>query len=444
MKTRYFFKSLFIIGLLLIGIGFVIHPVSAYYYNLYDYYDTNDDTGILFYGNTWKAQYLGTIDSPDGLGYYMTRLGVKISRTGTPSEVTIRVGMCRYDPINAEWDPDKLCSNQISFSPTVGDIGTTAGWMYYDINLYIIEGRQYYIMINCTGDSSNYIRWRADQSSPTGDGAVYSSADGGITWSGDAAKDFMYRVYGETIYNTSFNVVEDLTDCTGTTEYNYNYVSGANVWVNMSSTVNCPSDITFYENLVNCTGTHEYTITDSNIYVWNNYSSYLNLIQNIVDATGTHEVSYSLGTYTVWANYTGEGGGCSFPFYFNYSDENITINVTVNDCEDVELSNSSVNETGWIKFGVIELDGDQFSIVITLMLFFFFFSVGYKENKRSGGALMILSGFCLLSFEALTVLILSSFFILPLLTPISIFILLLGVRKWLYPFEGEKTKSEGQ
>ena len=89
----------------------------------------------------------------------------------------------------------------------------------------------------------------------------------------------------------------------------------------------------------------------------------------------------------------------------------------------------------------IGLDGT----LLTLVLFAVFFIVGYIINKRSGGILMIFSGFTLFSFEYLvsSASILNAILVIPLLSPIAILIIVLGVRKWLYPVENEKTKSEG-
>ena len=87
----------------------------------------------------------------------------------------------------------------------------------------------------------------------------------------------------------------------------------------------------------------------------------------------------------------------------------------------------------------IGLDGT----LLTLVLFAVFFVVGYTINKRSGGILMIFSGFTLIAFEFLVSSVLNAFLVIPLLSPIAILIIVLGVRKWLYPVENEKTKSEG-
>ena len=109
------------------------------------------------------------------------------------------------------------------------------------------------------------------------------------------------------------------------------------------------------------------------------------------------------------------------------------------------------NIVNWINTTLFEgdgimnigLTGSLLGICITLILFILFFVIGYRENKRSGGAFMLLSGFMLISLEIITASYLDSLYLLPLLTPVSIFIMILGIRKWLYPVENEYTKSEG-
>ena len=87
----------------------------------------------------------------------------------------------------------------------------------------------------------------------------------------------------------------------------------------------------------------------------------------------------------------------------------------------------------------IGLDGT----LLTLVLFAVFFVVGYIINKRSGGILMIFSGFTLIAFEFLVSSVLNALLVIPLLSPIAILIIILGIRKWLYPVENEYTKAEG-
>ena len=55
---------------------------------------------------------------------------------------------------------------------------------------------------------------------------------------------------------------------------------------------------------------------------------------------------------------------------------------------------------------------------------------------------MILASLILISLEALLIPYLNAIFVIPLISPIAIFILLLGIRKQFYPIEEEKTVSD--
>ena len=92
----------------------------------------------------------------------------------------------------------------------------------------------------------------------------------------------------------------------------------------------------------------------------------------------------------------------------------------------------------------VNWDATQFSIIVNVLLFMFFFWIGYLSPKRSGGGFMILAGFMLFALEVLLSNILSAFYVVPLVTPIAIYIILLGIRKQFMAPSKEKTKSEGQ
>lgn len=177
-----------------------------------------------------------------------------------------------------------------------------------------------------------------------------------------------------------------------------------------------------------------------------------NSFYNNVSFTGNNTYILNVSTFNFTVTpYT------SYIWYVNCSNENIITNqswftfICISGCPcydefmilnykiDQILEGLDGSDEMEIEFGSVTL-----SIFLTLVLFFFCFWIGYTSVKRSGGAFMFLSGFILLSFEGLTVLYLDAFYIMPLLTPFSIFIMMLGIRKWLYPFEGERNKSEGE
>ena len=79
----------------------------------------------------------------------------------------------------------------------------------------------------------------------------------------------------------------------------------------------------------------------------------------------------------------------------------------------------------------IAIASDQMPIFLTLIIFMYFFWVGYQSEKRSGGALMLFSGFLFLYLEVLITSYMDAILVVPLMTPIAILIILLGGNKFL-------------
>ena len=142
--------------------------------------------------------------------------------------------------------------------------------------------------------------------------------------------------------------------------------------------------------------------------------------------------------YTYYVNFTGSGCFASFDYTFATTQYNLYDILQIIDYKIDFIDNKIIGVDDELDIN-IGLDGT----LLTLVLFAVFFVVGYTINKRSGGILMIFSGFTLIAFEFLVSSVLNAFLVIPLLSPIAILIIILGVRKWLYPVENEKTKSEG-
>ena len=82
----------------------------------------------------------------------------------------------------------------------------------------------------------------------------------------------------------------------------------------------------------------------------------------------------------------------------------------------------------------------EFAVALLIVCFTLFFVVGYRSKKRSGGAFMLLSGFFLISLAAVINILYAQVFIVPF----AVFIIVIGIRKWLFRPAKEKTKTEGQ
>jgi len=79
----------------------------------------------------------------------------------------------------------------------------------------------------------------------------------------------------------------------------------------------------------------------------------------------------------------------------------------------------------------------QFLIVLTFAVFTFFFILGYESDKKSGGFFMMFAGFTFLAFDGLVVTLLDNL-AMSLMSPIGIFIIVLGIMKAFYTKESKK------
>lgn len=247
-------------------------------------------------------------------------------------------------------------------------------------------------------------------------------------------------------------------------EYDYDMYNGYTWYLNYTGIL---PTLNTYENIYHANGTHENNTANGGhtINVWANYSthtwydyqyngnvtgyitsaylengtyqifpvfnSYITLYEAITDASGSHEFVWNGTHYKVWANYTGTGGSCDLQFY-NFSDNNLTLNLTWWGCNNTNTSNYTINDDNWVNIMGFTVDNGQLSIFLTLMLFFFFFGEGYKSNKPSGGAFMLFSGFIFIGFTLLTTALFDALYIVPLMVPFAGFIMLIGIKKWFY------------
>ena len=241
--------------------------------------------------------------------------------------------------------------------------------------------------------------------------------------------DIAVGIYNSTEPNFTWLGLEEVPlGCTCILN-NYNPVNGSigidwnnlNLSVLVNSSLGCDIDYV-YISLNNGSFNYFYNWSVGN---YSNSTFYYNTTFNLSSAT-EYKVYFNTscnGTVNnTWINFT-------------------TFGVTLDDVYNLQIymNNNMIKGDDEVDIN-LGLDGT----LLTLTLFGLFFIVGYIINKRSGGVLMLFSGFILISFELVANINLDALYLVPLLTPIAILIMILGVRKWLYPVEGEKTKSEGQ
>ena len=164
-----------------------------------------------------------------------------------------------------------------------------------------------------------------------------------------------------------------------------------------------------------------------NISFYSNYSGAWTMFEKYINVSGRYcaffPVDYNT-TYYWYVNVTEYGNDSSYNQTDIYS---FTTALNVSNCT------CSAGFDGIVDFADIQ-------IIIVTLLFMYFLYVGYYSDKRSGGAFMLYSGFLLLYDEFLISSYISSILVVGLISPVALFIILLGLKKFLY-FDSSKTQD---
>lgn len=177
-----------------------------------------------------------------------------------------------------------------------------------------------------------------------------------------------------------------------------------------------------------------------------------------VDYTLT-EISVDIGYNNGNFNYTIETSGN----LGNKSESNVTDGIKTLNIHPVEsftkyywwvnvsaYGNESINTSMMFTFTTerltkseieISIEQSQWIVILTFILFGFLFYVGYNADKKSGGLFMIIAGFTL--FYLQTILPLSPIYVIPLLSPLAVYIIYLGIAKLLFVDFGEGGINSG-
>jgi hypothetical protein len=186
-------RILSIVFVLAVSLGLVVvaqTPIPVLAASVYEYYNTGDNNHVWLYGSTWVAQTF----TPSA-GHTITSVKLKLSRNGAPGTVTTSIKAT----IAGQPTGSDLCSGTTS-----GDTLTaSAPGEWREITLGsgygLSAGTTYAIVVRATGgDSSNYLWWRVDGSSPTYGGGMYLlSFNSGSSWTSGASYDLMFEEWGD-------------------------------------------------------------------------------------------------------------------------------------------------------------------------------------------------------------------------------------------------------
>ncbi|MBA7582463.1 hypothetical protein ES708_24391 [subsurface metagenome] len=176
----------------------------------YEYYITGDDKAFQIWGATWLAQTF-TPSSPHNI----TSVKLKLYRYGSPGTITVSIRAT--DGSGHPTGPD-LCFQTMNGLALID--WSPGEWyeFFFGTNPKLSSGIKYAIVVRApSGDVSNHLRWRYDDTSPTYAGGIIEvSYDSGSSWAGATYDDFMFEEWGDLIV-TAPTVTTQAVSSIGTT-----------------------------------------------------------------------------------------------------------------------------------------------------------------------------------------------------------------------------------
>ena len=159
-------------------------------YELFEAYNTGDDSVSAIYTAQWRAQ---TFTPQIACKMFMVRL--KVYREGNPGDVTLSLRA-------TDADHKPTGSDLVSATVDGGNFSLSPEWEEFTFSVKtLMPDTEYALVLKAPdGGVDDLVDWRRDITSPTYTrGAWCSSADSGVSWTRDATKDFMFEIWGNSI-----------------------------------------------------------------------------------------------------------------------------------------------------------------------------------------------------------------------------------------------------
>lgn len=377
-------------------------------------------TGVCFlvYSNT------GTSTTTSKTATYDTFPTAWTSYTNIDTSSTPRI-YCNYDdiipnsPTNLNSFPKIDTSDTISLTWDIGNYATYTRIMYktsYFPNS-ISDGTLAY---NNTGNSY-------DLSGLNENTIYFFTAWGydGTYWSIGNSITCNRTITFTTCNSTTLNVINNTVHTTGNYETSYNNVTGNKIWLNFTGEIPV---LTQYSNIINAIGSHEYVwnntlwkffdwanytgnftsitlinsyvnssliheyiLNSTGYYVWANSTGYngLNITENLANLTGGYVAVWNGTSWLVWNNYTGNIVGCSGIVWVNYSDINLSFNVSIDKATNANTSSYNINEDNWLNLAsTLIFDNSQIFLFLLVALWTYFITKCYDLKTIKAFAYM--------------------------------------------------------
>lgn len=444
--------------------------------NLYEYGINETDTLFKRVGNhggdwfRWSQVFtVGAVGTDEN--FNLTHVTLNLSKDPNYDPGTLYVSIHNTTYKNNKYYPYE----EENYSNGYFDTSIlTDDYSWYNISMRncttLYSGVAYALILSCSDavGENNHIRWAENGTyNYSGGYPFFNTSDipvGDPAWSYTPALEFTtmhFQIWGVTEGESDFKV-----------NLNYSWFNGVN-WLNYDSfDISCNG---YYSSIFNT------NFSGFDTYMWRvNASDSFNgvyaeswfVFNTSIALTVSNEIPLDLSTIhyyfcndsffmnftvnssvgcllnvTVWFNNISVfilnetfNASISFDLYVNYTDilyydlwyfwsVNVSVNASENIYKNVSYSFYTGNEVYCMS---LAFDTSQFGIILNLLLFFFFFYIGYESKKPSGGGLMIIAGLIFIGFEFIVSSFVDPVYVLPLLSPLAGYIILLGIRKQFF------------
>ena len=385
---------------------------------LLDQYQNLTQYGYKIYSSRWLAQTFKPLYTN------ITNTSIYLRKVGNPTG-NLMLRVC-----NEKYGKPDLTHTYVSILIDSSTLSSSYSWVDFDFEDFIPEtGANLSIVLNLTGGSySLSVEVSFKGSNPYSNGTLVSSSNAGSTWNIYTTYDITFRTYG---YNDTTPVITtynwDDANSTGVTSndlywWNHtqetydsvtNWIPSYGYWIyiydlnyTFKTNFSCPECPDIDEsmnnsNIVNLTLNNESWV-NVNWSSWFNDSvidtleTILSIDSQYINTTTCNDVSFSGSNYTnitdgnSWFNVTSNWQynwlsntfqewlnethhfitGCTGIVWVNYTDANITFNVSVNKSDDSNTSTYEIQEDNWLYLSGLELELSTFffMVIFTLLI----------------------------------------------------------------------------
>ena len=165
---------------------------------VYESYEAGDDTDNGFASTSaWLAQTFTVGNTGTDEDFWAHSISLYLDGIGSAGEFNVSI-----QAVDGANKPD---GTDLAFGTSAFDIATAPHWhrISFQKSAKLSSATQYALVVRRL--SGGIHLWRSDDSSPSyGGGSYASSADSGATWTLDATKDFLFKIFGNTIPTLTF------------------------------------------------------------------------------------------------------------------------------------------------------------------------------------------------------------------------------------------------